>query len=181
MKTIRSSVFETNSSSCHAVTITGENTQKAFLTGELYCLYNFDGICDDAGTLEFLVPDYCYLTKDQLRERLQDEMSKFKDLSDFKSQLYKEQTWREDYSSEYDDLCISFFFKHYCVDFVDLIEMDLLNSDCFDGIVDFVFGRKLWHIKYNSSESCPLVSKSISDTRSDIKGSAITIYKEIHC
>lgn len=61
MKTVRFGTFETNSSSCHCVTICGENMLNKWLNKEVLCTFDFD-IDSDVGHASNVVPDKYFIT-----------------------------------------------------------------------------------------------------------------------
>lgn len=121
MRTIRLGVFETNSSSCHAVTICGENKLRLFKDNKVVALIrSWYDTSDD--TIKVIVPDQDFIPIEQIykdiiafientSEKVIDDYNRraavaivnaCKDLKDFEEFMFNPDRRIQDYYSPYD-------------------------------------------------------------------------------
>ena len=87
MRTIRKGCFETNSSSCHAITICSESSYKGYLDGKLVYFYRIDGIKQE-GKIEIKLFDVHFYDIDGLYDLIQKRKAAFYALGDNPERLW---------------------------------------------------------------------------------------------
>lgn len=177
MKTIRKHVFETNSSSCHSVTVCGEDKLKGYLANELICIHDFY-FPEHGGSFE-VVPDKDFYTMEELSKKIDELIAD----EDFKKDLL---------FSDYHDEC-SFLIKHHEPGTLKAIFMeqsddlpDGINEYCAKDALEYKFfgGKNIYYYQGKSySESDPFVADEETQKYepSEIKGQAVTIVAEVSC
>ena len=85
MKTIRENVFETNSSSCHCVTIAGTNMLEKYKNNEIVCVHNFG--LSEYETIAEVVPDSDFITIEELTNRIKGKLKTINVFSCYEKEL----------------------------------------------------------------------------------------------
>lgn len=160
MRTIRDSVFETNSSSCHVCTIAGANKLKQFERGEVYCVFNsFSFGCD--GTV--VIPDTAFKTREEADELLKQKMfERFSSVEEFIDYVFEEYTYLQNFKEEVEKDC-KFVYENFGVEVVDDAYTDKDTDEhqhlysYFNEIIEEIFDDdiRVYNIKYNNLEETP--------------------------
>lgn len=163
MRTIRFSVFETNSSSCHVCTIAGANKLKQFEKGEVYCVFNSFGFGQD-GTV--VIPDSAFKTSEETDKLLRQKMfERFFSVEELTNYVFEEYTYLQNYKEEIEKDC-KFIYENFGVEVVDDVYTNK-NTDehqhlysYFSEIIEEIFDDdiRVYNIKYNNLEDTPFAN-----------------------
>ena len=164
MKTVRLNTFETNSSSCHCVTICGENMLNKWLNNEVMCTFDFD-IDSDEGNVSNVVPDKYFITFEKAFE----ELKKYYEGEGADNTNLKELFENPEFNAESMKECL--FGDRDIGDFDGWMLADVMEC---------IYGR-VW--VNNDNDCCPLYDEN-SEERIDtsgIEGPIKTITCEVCC
>lgn len=165
MKTIRKGTFETNSSSCHVVTIVREDLLERYRNNEVVCIINLD--LEEYKTVKNVLKSYNFYDIDKFYELVQEA----KKLSEYTELGYYEK-WLLNASKEE---LYNVFFKGEIPEDINAMEFLYLGDYLFPNA--YIYAHAL-----NIGNDDPLFTKlEDEDNEETAFNGVVTIEKDIVC
>lgn len=164
MYVIRKNVFETNSSSCHTLTVCGQKMYDLYNQGKVVCVHKFD-YSDDYETYKNVVPDKDFWTLDYLFTYVKRNIDRLDDVRSYEQGAVTEIKK----SLESIDKFIN--CMNECYEAREVVEEYILNN------------MRLYGIMIENEEVNPLRSdfNEIKTEYSGIEGPTTTISATVYC